>query len=137
MKDDIFNIKVDNRLKRVNIILRSEYEMSKAGPPPPGFAPPPSYTDVNMPPPLQPNVVIMGAPPVFGPNSQPMTCPHCHANISTRVESESSTKTHLFALLLCIIGCWPCAPCPYCMESCLNQKHFCPSCNAYLGQHEN
>lgn len=27
--------------------------MSKAGPPPPGFAPPPSYTDVNMPPPLR------------------------------------------------------------------------------------
>ncbi|XP_051163237.1 lipopolysaccharide-induced tumor necrosis factor-alpha factor homolog [Leptopilina boulardi] len=111
--------------------------MSKAGPPPPGFHPPPSYNDANMPQ-LQPNVVIVGTPTrAFGPSSQPMTCPYCQANISTRVESESSTKTHLFALLLCIIGFWPCVPCPYCMDSCLTQKHFCPSCNAYLGQHEN
>ncbi|XP_033223208.1 lipopolysaccharide-induced tumor necrosis factor-alpha factor homolog [Belonocnema kinseyi] len=119
--------------------------MNKSGSPPPpgfapppssGFAPPPSYADAN--PPLQPNVVIIGTRVnAFGPSSQPMTCPYCHASISTRVESDPSTKTHLFALMLCLIGCWPCAPCPYCMDTCLAQKHFCPSCNAYLGQHEN
>ncbi|XP_015599907.1 lipopolysaccharide-induced tumor necrosis factor-alpha factor homolog isoform X2 [Cephus cinctus] len=113
--------------------------MDKQGPPPPGFAPPPPYSG---PPPMnpghmaQPNIIIMQNPNL-GPDTQPMTCPHCHANISTRVVQESSTKTHLFALLLCLMGCWPCAPCPYCMDSCLATKHYCPACNAFLGQYDN
>ncbi|XP_076764380.1 lipopolysaccharide-induced tumor necrosis factor-alpha factor homolog [Xylocopa sonorina] len=103
--------------------------MDKSGPPPPGFvpaAPPPPYT-------AQPqNVVIVGAPQ-FGSEPQRMTCPHCHADISTRVENAASTQTHAFALILCILGLWCCVPLPYCMDSCMAQKHFCPSCNAYLG----
>ncbi|XP_043285961.1 lipopolysaccharide-induced tumor necrosis factor-alpha factor homolog [Venturia canescens] len=112
------------------------------GPPPPGFVPPPPYTDGHQhppqgpPPQIGPNVVFVQQP-AFGPDTQPMTCPHCRASISTRVINETSTKTHLFALLLCLIGCWPCAPCPYCTDSCLTKKHYCPACNAFLGQYEN
>ncbi|KAK0177885.1 hypothetical protein PV328_001889 [Microctonus aethiopoides] len=109
-------------------------------PPPPGFAPPPPYTAGPSPPPpgmQQPPAVVFVQPAVFGPDTQRLSCPSCQASISTRVETEPSSKTHLFALLLCIIGCWPCAPCPYCMDSCLVKKHYCPSCSAYLGQYEN
>lgn len=103
--------------------------------PPPGFVPPPPYQPGVPPPgPMQPNVVVIQS---FGPDTQRMNCPHCGANVSTRVETEANTKTHLFALLLCLIGCWPCVPCPYCMDSCLVKKHFCPSCQSYLGQFEN
>ncbi|XP_063987207.1 lipopolysaccharide-induced tumor necrosis factor-alpha factor homolog isoform X2 [Diachasmimorpha longicaudata] len=104
--------------------------------PPPGFVPPPPYT-AGPPHAAAPAPVIMVQHVALGPESQRMACPHCHADISTRVESESNTKTHLFALLLCLIGCWPCAPCPYCMDSCLAKKHYCPACNSYIGQHEN
>lgn len=40
----------------------------------------------------------------FGKESQHMTCLQCHANISTRVETEANTKTHLIALILCLGG---------------------------------
>ncbi|XP_063987206.1 lipopolysaccharide-induced tumor necrosis factor-alpha factor homolog isoform X1 [Diachasmimorpha longicaudata] len=105
--------------------------------PPPGFVPPPPYTAGPPHAAAPAPAVIMVQHVALGPESQRMACPHCHADISTRVESESNTKTHLFALLLCLIGCWPCAPCPYCMDSCLAKKHYCPACNSYIGQHEN
>ncbi|XP_015437963.1 PREDICTED: lipopolysaccharide-induced tumor necrosis factor-alpha factor homolog isoform X2 [Dufourea novaeangliae] len=111
-------------------------------PPPPGFMPGSGYGGPPLPPSPpgnhegQPNVVIIGAPQ-FGPESQRLTCPHCQASISTHVEKESNTKTHLFALVLCIFGLWCCAPCPYCVDSCLVKKHYCPNCKAYLGQMDN
>ncbi|XP_015509319.2 lipopolysaccharide-induced tumor necrosis factor-alpha factor homolog isoform X1 [Neodiprion pinetum] len=107
--------------------------MDKNQMPPPGFMPPPAY---GPPPQAQPSVMIVQAP-ALGPESVSMTCPHCRANISTRVEQSSSTKTHIIALLLCIFGCWPCAPCPYCIDSCLSKKHYCPGCNAYIGEYSN
>lgn len=111
-------------------------------PPPPGFAPPPTqmppppYMDINSPPQVQPSVVVVGTT-AFGPESQRLTCPYCHNNITTTVETEANTKTHLFAFLLCIFGLWCCVPCPYCMDSCLVKKHYCPSCQTYLGQSDN
>ncbi|XP_046823257.1 lipopolysaccharide-induced tumor necrosis factor-alpha factor homolog [Vespa crabro] len=113
--------------------------MSKDAPPP-GFVPPPAYNLSGPPPPVPPqqhqNVIIVPGTS-FGSTTQPMTCPYCGSSISTCVESESNTKTHLFALLLCLVGCWCCAPIPYCMDSCLVQKHYCPSCRAFLGQSSN
>ncbi|XP_026666916.1 lipopolysaccharide-induced tumor necrosis factor-alpha factor homolog isoform X2 [Ceratina calcarata] len=72
--------------------------------------------------------------PAFGSESQRMTCPHCQANISTEVKSEANIKTHAFALALCVFGLWCFVCCPYCMDSCLTKKHYCPNCNAYLGE---
>ncbi|CAL7933563.1 unnamed protein product [Xylocopa violacea] len=105
--------------------------MSSPPPPPPGFVPapppPPPYSG-----PPQPNVVYVV--PQFSSQSQRMTCPHCHTDINTRVENTANTRTHLFALLLCVFGLWCCAPIPYCVDNCMSQKHYCPSCNIYLGQ---
>ncbi|XP_008553918.1 lipopolysaccharide-induced tumor necrosis factor-alpha factor homolog [Microplitis demolitor] len=105
-------------------------------PPPPGFAPPPPYSSGPQPPPQAPGVIFIQQT-TFGPDTMRLSCPHCQHDISTRVETEASTKTHLFALLLCLLGCWCCAPCPYCMDSCLVKKHYCPSCKQYLGSYEN
>ena len=85
----------------------------------------------------QPQVVTVTSPVMFGPNSIPTTCPYCHSQITTRVQSESSSKTHLFAVLLCLIGCIPCCLIPYCSDSCQNQNHYCPSCQAFLGSYTN
>lgn len=110
-------------------------------PPPPGFAPspPPGFAPPPPPPPYNPgpqNVVIVGGPQ-FGSESQRLVCPYCHANITTSVATEANTKTHLFALILCVLGLWCCAPCPYCVDSCMVKKHYCPSCKAYLGESHN
>ncbi|XP_077263711.1 lipopolysaccharide-induced tumor necrosis factor-alpha factor homolog isoform X1 [Temnothorax americanus] len=108
---------------------------------------PPSYTSSY--PSLQPQPQPTPAPlpqhtvhtivtgTAFSNESQRMTCPHCHADISTRVISEANTKTHLIALVLCLFGCCCCAPFPYCMDSCLVHKHYCPTCNTFLGESKN
>ncbi|KAJ8956991.1 hypothetical protein NQ318_012156 [Aromia moschata] len=90
----------------------------------PGFAPPPAQ------------VVVHHTPLVLGPNPQSITCPSCHAQITTAVELENSTKTHLIALVLCLV-CFPCVCVPYCMDSCKSKNHYCPNCRAYLGRYEN
>lgn len=122
--------------------------MSKEAPPPydgnapgPGFVPqggqyPPPPQHGGPPPPPQQHTVIVTtttAQSILGPNAMATTCPHCHAAIVTTVETEANTKTHLFAILLCAFGCWPCCFIPYCMDSCQSKKHFCPNCRAYLG----
>lgn len=156
--------------------------MSKETPPPysahpapaPGFVPPPG-------PPPGPQVhqhrglsinyhmkiILMGrnfpvivttgtvaGPVMVGPDPMTTMCPYCHAQITTTMETEANTKTHLFALLLCVFGlvytsvvflstlyrvfiifdrCWPCCCIPYCTDTCQSRKHYCPNCRAFLG----
>ncbi|XP_076681137.1 lipopolysaccharide-induced tumor necrosis factor-alpha factor homolog [Andrena cerasifolii] len=117
-----------------------EKGMPPSSPPPAGFAPGPAYGGPPIPPPMytegQPNIVYVSSLQ-FGSESQHLTCPHCHASITTSVQTEANSKTHLFALLICVLGGWCCAPCPYCMDSCLVKKHYCPACKAYLGESTN
>ncbi|XP_066247642.1 lipopolysaccharide-induced tumor necrosis factor-alpha factor homolog [Euwallacea similis] len=127
--------------------------MSKEAPPPysgapaPGFNPPETYPPGTYPPAghvgpqtthhTEHRVMVttgnIGGPLLVGPNPMPTVCPFCHSSIVSTVETEANTKTHLFALLLCVFGCWPCCLIPYCMESCQSKKHFCPNCRAFLG----
>ncbi|EDS42499.1 conserved hypothetical protein [Culex quinquefasciatus] len=82
----------------------------------------------------QPTVVIQAAPAV-GPDSTTLICPSCRAQIRTRVDHNSTTKTHIIAILLFVFCCWPCVCVPYCMDSCKNADHYCPNCNAFIGTH--
>ncbi|KAJ8956990.1 hypothetical protein NQ318_012155 [Aromia moschata] len=111
------------------------------GPPPPGHGYPPPPVHGYPPPPEQSTthtvIVTHTAPLILGPQPTPVTCPSCHAQIVTEVQTEATTKTHLFALLLCLFGCYPCCCIPYCMDSCQGQNHYCPNCRAYLGKFEN
>ncbi|XP_063911096.1 lipopolysaccharide-induced tumor necrosis factor-alpha factor homolog [Zophobas morio] len=121
---------------------------SGMGPPPTGMAPPPpgmkpeySSSMPYNPPPADAQAthvfITSGPHVVLGPNPQHMICPSCHAQITTSVKTEPNTKTHLFALLLCLFQCWLCCCIPYCVDSCQSQNHYCPSCGAYLGTFEN
>ncbi|XP_062527728.1 lipopolysaccharide-induced tumor necrosis factor-alpha factor homolog isoform X3 [Bombyx mori] len=113
--------------------------------PPPQNPPPYNYQPQQVPyanvpivPVVAPQqfVTVVQARPM-GPEPSSLTCPSCTAVIVTRVQHDASSKTHLFALILCLIGCWPCACIPYCMESCQNATHYCPNCNAYIGTYTN
>lgn len=68
----------------------------------------------------------------FGPDPAQITCPSCGQITVTKIDYESSTKTHLMAGLLCLLV-WPCFCLPYLMDSCKNANHYCTNCSAYLG----
>ncbi|KAJ8724905.1 hypothetical protein PYW07_015863 [Mythimna separata] len=131
----------------------SEFNDPKGqGMPPPYTAeppPPPPVTNPSYPYPPPPmatapvqGVVFQTSPayvPVvvtamMGPKPASVTCRSCNQQIVTRVETKPSTKTHLFALLLCFVF-WPCVCLPYCIDSCQNADHYCPNCNAYIGSY--
>lgn len=42
--------------------------------------------------------------PVVGPEPSTVTCPSCRSQVITRMEFESTTKTHIMAGLLCLFG---------------------------------
>lgn len=71
----------------------------------------------------------------LGPREVYVTCPFCHVKKITRIEPEPSSKTHLMAALLCVLGFWCCACMPYCMDSCMNINHYCGNCNNFLGSY--
>ncbi|XP_050677112.1 lipopolysaccharide-induced tumor necrosis factor-alpha factor homolog [Leptidea sinapis] len=105
-------------------------------PPYPGHQQP-SYPVTN-----QPQVNIIRGPTIvpvivnsMGPASTVTVCQSCGQHISTRVERIPSMRTHLFAILLCLVGCWPCACVPYCVDTCNNAEHYCPNCNSYIGSY--
>ncbi|XP_044733001.1 lipopolysaccharide-induced tumor necrosis factor-alpha factor homolog [Chrysoperla carnea] len=104
------------------------------GNPPPYSQAPPPGPGFHVPPTAPPPVVLV--PSNVGPDPATITCPSCRANIRTRIEYESTTKTHLFALLLFLIGCWPCCCIPYCMDSCNNANHYCPNCGSFIGSYK-
>ncbi|XP_055378378.1 lipopolysaccharide-induced tumor necrosis factor-alpha factor homolog [Condylostylus longicornis] len=80
--------------------------------------------------------VVHVRPIPLGPKSQTILCPSCHATIQTELRYETSSKTHLMALLLCLLF-WPVACIPYCMDSCQSANHYCPNCGAYIGTYDN
>ncbi|XP_053695510.1 lipopolysaccharide-induced tumor necrosis factor-alpha factor homolog [Sabethes cyaneus] len=107
-------------------------QQSYPHPPPP----PPYDANANMLPQNygQPTYVhtIVTAPQV-GPDPASISCPSCQKHVITRLDYETSTKTHIMAGLLCLFICWPCFWIPYVIDSCKNANHYCPNCGAYIG----
>ncbi|KAJ8726872.1 hypothetical protein PYW08_015269 [Mythimna loreyi] len=83
-----------------------------------------------------PTVVPVMVAQQMGSKPTATTCPSCNQEIITRVEYKATTKTHLFAVLLCIVF-WPCVCLPYCIDSCRNADHYCSNCDAYIGSYKN
>lgn len=42
--------------------------------------------------------------PQVGPDPQMVTCPRCKGTVLTKVDYETSMKTHILAGLLCLFG---------------------------------
>jgi len=61
------------------------------------------------------------------------SCPSCHQTIVTTVTTEANAYTHLFAGILCLMCCIPCAIIPYCCSTSQSSIHTCPNCSAYIG----
>ncbi|KAF7264930.1 uncharacterized protein LOC143191879 [Rhynchophorus ferrugineus] len=75
------------------------------------------------------------APVVYGSNPVTTRCPFCYNSMTTLVETKPCSKTHLLAILLCQVGCCLCSWYPYYNDTFQSKKHFCTSCNSYLGEY--
>lgn len=62
-----------------------------------------------------------------------VVCAFCGQTTTTRVTSESSNQAMISCCVLCICGCWLCAPIPFCMDSCKQHVHTCDNCGQKLG----
>ncbi|XP_055686903.1 lipopolysaccharide-induced tumor necrosis factor-alpha factor homolog [Lutzomyia longipalpis] len=112
------------------------YDQTQYGAPyPPTGAP--NATSMPHPQTTQPQVIhtIVNNPPV-GPDPSTIVCPSCRQQVITRLDYETTTKTHIMAAILCAFVCWPCAWIPYVMDSCKNANHYCPSCGAFIGTYK-
>ncbi|XP_049818833.1 lipopolysaccharide-induced tumor necrosis factor-alpha factor-like [Aethina tumida] len=104
--------------------------MEKGNPPPyPAY---PSLPPES--PPMQATQAFI--PPPLGPDPSNTICHNCRAHIRTTVTTQANTKTHLFAFLCCLAGCWLCCCIPYCVDSCMSKRHECPECHAFLGEYQ-
>lgn len=92
------------------------------------YVPPPVINE--QPAPAPPTIIVT---PQVGPDPTMITCPSCRETVVTRMDYESSTRTHVMAGLCCLFGCWICCWMPYCMDSCRNGNHYCPNCGSFLG----
>jgi len=87
-------------------------------------------------PPGTQQVVVVVNPPNYGPNPVDMVCPHCQCQIRTSTDSEPGPLAWIFAGILCVVGLWPCACVPCCIESLNSVTHKCPNCKAFLGRYK-
>lgn len=105
--------------------------------PQPPIASQPTYNVV----PIQHPVIVESAqdtePIKLGPRPSKVTCPECGERRRTRMHFTANRKTHIFAMILCLLG-WCCCACtvPYCMRSCKTGHHYCAKCNRFLGSYD-
>ncbi|CAF0852247.1 unnamed protein product [Rotaria sordida] len=72
----------------------------------------------------------------FNRNPTQCTCSHCRSMIITRLEETNGLLTWLLCIFLCVFGCWlGCCLIPFCIPDLQNVKHYCPNCNAFLGEY--
>jgi len=102
---------------------------------PPGYAAPGGVAPAGAAPPPQQVVVVVQAPR-FGPYPVDMLCPHCQCQIKTTTESEPGPMAWILAGVLCVVGLWPCACVPCCIESLNTVSHKCPNCKHFLGRYK-
>jgi len=75
-------------------------------------------------------------PPNFGHNPVNMTCPHCQSQVRTSTDSEPGALAWILAGVLCVVGLWPCACIPCCIDSLNSVTHKCPNCKNFLGRYK-
>ncbi|XP_005188418.1 lipopolysaccharide-induced tumor necrosis factor-alpha factor homolog [Musca domestica] len=84
-----------------------------------------------------PHVVVITQPTtVYGPTPVDVQCPYCHNICRTRLRAKPNSRTHLFALILCLLQLYCCVCLPYCIASCMDTNHYCGMCDRYLGTYQ-
>ncbi|XP_069501681.1 lipopolysaccharide-induced tumor necrosis factor-alpha factor homolog isoform X2 [Ambystoma mexicanum] len=64
------------------------------------------------------------------------TCPACQQAIVTSISHTAGAMAWLLCGMLILFGCvFGCCIIPFCVDSCLDVKHYCPSCNHLIYKH--
>ncbi|PAA77313.1 hypothetical protein BOX15_Mlig032667g1 [Macrostomum lignano] len=80
-------------------------------------------------------VVVNATIPRFNQSPVWMVCPNCHNNVQTTVYYKIGGYTWLIAAILFFVGLsLGCCLIPFCVNSCKDVEHICPSCNRMVGR---
>jgi lipopolysaccharide-induced tumor necrosis factor-alpha factor len=72
----------------------------------------------------------------FSRNPVQCTCANCRSTIITRIEQTNGLLAWLICILLVLFGCTlGCCLIPFCISDLQNVQHYCPNCNAFIGEY--
>ena len=105
-------------------------------PPPPGpNEQPPDYSQATS------NAIVVSQPGFqlyqqFRETPVRIICPSCRAEILTSTHYEAGTFTWVACLIIAFVGLWLfCCLLPFCLNSCKDVVHSCPSCRHTVGRY--
>jgi lipopolysaccharide-induced tumor necrosis factor-alpha factor len=63
-------------------------------------------------------------------------CQWCGVQGITTTERVPGLLTYLASGAICLVGCWlGCCLVPFCVDSCQDVEHYCPSCRQLVGKY--
>uniref|UniRef100_A0A914CAC7 LITAF domain-containing protein n=1 Tax=Acrobeloides nanus TaxID=290746 RepID=A0A914CAC7_9BILA len=106
-------------------------------PPPPQFPSPPYPPQPPTQQP-QPRIITARTPP-FGPFPVEMDCPYCQNHIVTHTTNIAGALPWIILVVCAVLGFfllipWCLCCLPFCIDSCLDVLHTCPSCKRAVGR---
>lgn len=78
--------------------------------------------------------------PTFGERPTNIKCPYCHEQVISRTEYVNGALAWIICASLAFAGLFLLIPwffccVPFCITSCQDVEHYCPSCNRLLGSY--
>ncbi|XP_039979609.1 LITAF domain-containing protein-like isoform X2 [Xiphias gladius] len=77
-------------------------------------------------------VTHMVIPPALHDVPGQALCPDCHQTVVTRTEHKAGLMTWAICGGLTVFGCFLCCCIPFCIDSCKDVEHHCPSCQRVI-----
>ncbi|XP_019958389.1 LITAF domain-containing protein-like [Paralichthys olivaceus] len=100
--------------------------------PPPEMYPQPGFSPAAPPPVGHQAVAHMIVTPALQDVPGQAVCPHCHQTVVTTAEHKAGLMTWAICGCLTIFGCFLCCCIPFCVDSCKDVEHHCPSCHKVI-----